>query len=271
MKTLFLILAFLYGSFGYAAGAAKPPGENFDLSHWKLTLPVNASGTNGGKATEIQASQLVAGYANDDYFHTGTNGTMDFWCPVNGATTGGSSFPRSELRELLDPTNPAVNWTAHGTHILEARCRVTEVPSSQKVIIGQIHSYSGKAKPLIKLQFYKGRIEALVKVSPTKGKDRKLIFPQVGLNNGIAYQIKVQDGLLDVTVNGVTQSENIFQKDADWENQTFYFKAGDYCQDNQGPATEGARVSFSLINVSHAESPASARESSSTDSSKANQ
>ena len=182
---------------------------------------------------------------------------VDFWryAVTNGATTGGSSYPRSELREMLDPANVASNWTAHGTHILEVVCRVNEVPSSQKVIIGQIHGFSGKARPLIKLQFYKGGIEALVKVSSKEGRDRKLVFPDAGLNNDIAYKIKLQDGLLYVTVNGATQTEEIFRNNADWANQTFYFKAGAYCQDNKGPVSESARVSFSRLKVSHAASP----------------
>lgn len=242
-----------------AADASKPPGENFDLSHWKLTLPVDASGTSDGKAMEVSAAEVATGYTNADYFHTGPDGTMVFWAPVNGATTPGSDFPRSELREMLDPSDSDVNWTADGIHILEAQCRVTEIPSSEKVIIGQIHSRSGKARPLIKLQFHKEKVEALVKLSPEQGKDQKLAFPEVGMNKDIDYRIKLEDGLLSVTVNGGTQKVHILENDADWANQTFYFKAGAYCQDNEGPATEGARVSFSSLSVSHTTSSAPTR------------
>lgn len=226
-------------------------GEKFDLSHWKLTLPIDASGSNQGKAVEVSSADLADGYTHADYFHTDANGSVVFWSPVTGATTENSDYPRSELREMLDPRDPGVNWTADGIHILDATCRVTEVPSSRKVIIGQIHSYSGKAKPLIKLQFYKGRIEALVKVSPNSGKDRKLTFPQVGLDNEIVYRIMLQDGVLTLNVNGTAQTENIFENDSDWAHQTFYFKAGAYTQDNKGPQTEGARVMFSRLSVAH--------------------
>ena len=230
----------------------QTPSGNFDLSHWKLTLPLQASGANGGKPVEISASQLSAGYTDAQYFYAGTNGEMVFWCPVSGAKTENTEYPRTELRELIDPANDNVCWAAPGTHVLDARCRVSEVPSSQKVIIGQIHSYSGKAKPLIKLQFFKNRIEALVKESPTKGKDNKLTFPEVGLDKDFDYQIKLQDGLLSVTVNGTTQTVNIFKNAPEWANQTFYFKAGAYVQDNEGSAAEGARVCFSRLQTSHA-------------------
>jgi type 1 glutamine amidotransferase len=250
-----LLLLCLSISFGHVTAAeTKPPAGHFDLSHWKLTLPVSASGTAVGKAMEIPATKLSAGYTDAQCFHTGTNGEMVFWCPVTGATTEGSEYPRTELREVIVPTDDAVCWAAPGTHVLDVRCRVSEVPSSQKVIIGQIHGYSGKAKPLIKLQFFKGRVEALGKESPAKGKDLKLSFPEVGLDQDFDYQIKLQGGLLSVTVNGATQAVNVFEKDPDWAGQTLYFKVGAYVQDNEGPASEGARVSVSKLNVSHSSS-----------------
>ncbi len=226
------------------------PATAFDLSHWKLTLPTDAARTYDGQATEISATQLAAGF-QDSHFHYDADGSMVFWCPVGGATTEGTEFPRSELREMLKPGDPSVNWTAKGTHRLAARCRVVEVPSNPKVVIGQIHSYLGKARPLVKLQFYKGRIEALVKSSPTKGKDIKLVWPEVGLDQNITYEIELQDGVLSITVNGIKQVQNIAKNDPEWLKQTFYFKAGAYPQDNDGPATEGARVSFSQLTVSH--------------------
>ena len=54
-----------------------------------------------------------------------------------------------------------------------------------------------------------------------------------------------------ITVNGVTQTQNVLENDNDWADQTFYFKAGVYPQDNGGDETEGARVTFSELKVSH--------------------
>ena len=75
----------------------------------------------------------------------------------------------------------------------------------------------------------------------------------MGLDKDFDYQIKLEDGLLSVTVNGATQSENVFERDPAWAEQTLYFKVGAYPQDNEGPATEGARVAFSKLKVSHSE------------------
>lgn len=245
------LLSVLLGAAGTLAAAEATAQNTIDLSHWKLTLPVSASGAADGHPMEVSAAQLSAGYTNAEYFFKAADGQLVFWCPVTGARTENTEFPRSELREVLDPTDDNVCWAAPGTHVLAARCRVSQVPSSQKVIIGQIHGYSGKAKPLIKLQFFKGRVEALVKESPTKGKDLTLTFPGIGLDKDFDYEIKLQDGLLLVSVNGTVQTVNLFEKSPDWAKQTLYFKVGAYTQDNEGPATEGARVSFSKLKVTH--------------------
>jgi hypothetical protein len=193
---------------------------------------------------------LKAGFTNA-FFYTGADGAMVFSCPVTGGTTPGSNYPRCELRELLVPSNESMNWTGYGTHILNAQCSVIQIPSSQKTIIGQIHSFGGNAYPLVKLQFNNGNVEALVKTSPNSRADTRLAFANSALSNLIDYQIKMVDGLLSVTVNGINQSVNVFQTDPAWTNQTFYFKAGNYCQDNSGAANEGSVVSFRRLTVEH--------------------
>jgi len=251
---LFLAASILFlHETGWSAEVSRPQ-EKIDLSHWKLTLPISAPGSTVSSPSEIPAAQLAAGYTNAPYFTTDSLGEIIFWCPVNGITTKNSTYPRTELREQIAPPSDDACWTAAGSHSLEVRCRVEQVPSSQKVIIGQIHGFSGKAKPLIKLQYFKGRIEALVKESPTKDKDQKLTFGEVGSNHDFDYQIKLEDGVLSVTVEGMTQTLNVFQNDSNWSHQTLYFKVGAYVQDNEGPASEGARVVVSRLQVSHQKS-----------------
>jgi hypothetical protein len=262
MKTKTISSKLLAGLLGAEAALVTVEAQaqnTIDLSHWKLTLPVGAPETAEGHPMEISAAQLSAGYTNAEYFYRGADGRLVFWCPVTGARTENTDYSRCELREVVNPADDNVCWSAKGTHTMDVSCRVMEVPSGQKVVIGQIHGYSGKASPLIKLQFIKGRIEALVKDKARKGRDIKLTFPEVGLNKDFDYKIKLHDGVLSITVNGTTQSENVFKLDPSWADQTLYFKAGVYPQDNEGPATEGARVSFSKLKVSHTDpaSPAS--------------
>lgn len=57
---------------------------------------------------------------------------MTFWSPINGAHTSGSSYPRSELRQLLD-------FNYSGTHVLSVTMAVRVVPTNGKITIGQAH------------------------------------------------------------------------------------------------------------------------------------
>ena len=73
-----------------------PPGGNFDLSYWKITRP---------NQQERDQDQLTTGFQVDGEFYTDpVTGAMVFWCPNDGAT-GGSSYPRNELREMIRRDN----------------------------------------------------------------------------------------------------------------------------------------------------------------------
>lgn len=69
-----------------------PPGGNFDLLCWKLTRP---------NQQEKNETLLSNGYFVEGEFYTDTvTGAMVFWCPNDGLT-GGSTYPRNELREMM--------------------------------------------------------------------------------------------------------------------------------------------------------------------------
>lgn len=69
-----------------------PPSGNFDLSYWKLTRP---------NQQEVPEDVLSNGFNRDGEFYTDPNtGGMVFWCPNDGQT-GGSTYPRNELREMI--------------------------------------------------------------------------------------------------------------------------------------------------------------------------
>jgi len=160
-------------------------------------------------------------------------------------------YQLGELREMLDPDDETVNWTGYGTHILEGQCKVTQIPSTRRTFIAQIHGFNETADPLLKLRYDNRVVEALVRETVAATNDTCFPLATVDLGDVIAYQIKMTDGLLSVTVNGTSQSVNMFQLDPAWTNRTFYFKAGNYCQDNAGTPDEGAVVSFYHLNVNH--------------------
>ncbi|MEL7425260.1 MAG: polysaccharide lyase family 7 protein [Bacteroidota bacterium] len=89
---LFVVNMFVSPVMAQGLDPSLPPGGNFDLSYWKLTRP---------NQQERDADQLADGYFVDGEFYTDpVTGAMVFWCPNDGAT-GGSSYPRNELREMM--------------------------------------------------------------------------------------------------------------------------------------------------------------------------
>jgi PKD repeat protein len=245
------VLLCLVNVTAWALNPSLPPGSNFDLNNWYIQFPTSNGvlTCSAGNVDSATTTQLIDGYTNAPYFYTGSDGSMVFWAPINGATTSGTTFPRSELRELIDTNSTDVNWIPYGTHILNAQCKVLQVPpSTEEVIIGQIHAESGDALPTVKVIYDNGKIHGTVKTNSTDdGSDYD--FPDVssGLSNSITYEIELVNGLVSVVINGITNLYNIFHSDPTYTNETQYFKAGDYCQadscTNPGNA-EGAMVAF---------------------------
>ena len=257
--TLALLIALTLASgAAWALDPNQPPGGNFDLSHWKIQLPTssNVLTCSSGNVDEKTPADLEGGFANA-YFYTGSDGSMVFWVPLNGSRTGSSSYPRSELRERIDPSSDSVNWIPQGVHILDSQCKVLQVgPSNKKTIIGQIHGIAPSDLPLVKFQYSNGKLEALIKTNSTYDGDYKMSLGTIGLTSNITYQIKVVNGLISVTANGSNSSINVFQTDPRWSTNTMYFKAGDYCQESacSNPSNYGARVAFYSVNLLHAPS-----------------
>ncbi len=258
LRIYVVCLASLPASCVQALNANWPPGQNFDLSHWSLTVPVDSSGGTNGTAVVISPLLLAGGYTNSPYFDTSGDGAMVFECPAVGATTLGSANPRTELREMLNPNDNSVDWTANGVSRLTGQCKVAAVANGGELAIAQIHAYNVNI-PLLLLYYdntsNQGTIEATVKyntnnVAINGHTDNLMTFTNVGLNSLIDYQIIVSNGVVLVTVNGLTQSQNLYATDTNWANVTFYFKAGDYYVDNGG-TSDSSQVLYYLLNAMH--------------------
>ena len=79
-----------------------PPAKKFDLSHWKLTLPVDDD--RDGRADGIRVAPLQS-YYHPDFFYLDDQGHMVFTAPNLGGTTVNSANTRSELRYMIRGTN----------------------------------------------------------------------------------------------------------------------------------------------------------------------
>lgn len=254
-----------------------PPSGNFDLSQWKLTLPVSKTsyfGSGGSSTAEILPGEncnvsgftgdpLDDGYEDSNYFYTGSDGTMVFETPLSGgASTISSSYVRSELRELYDwspcEDDGAANWSPSGTHVLSGTLKVVDYYAADpQTVVGQIHAKNSD-KALLKLQWDGPTqdIRAIVNANPTSGNPFSIDFGLIPGTDEWSYVITLDDGTMTiaVTYNGTTVTESVTfgsgSMSSDWNNHVYYFKAGNYAQadKNSGGNFE---VRFSALNTSH--------------------
>ena len=222
-----------------------------DLNTWNLTIPV------GEPATTIATPLLVGGY-QDDYFKN-IDGALFFWAPVDGTTTPNAKYPRSELRETHADGKPR-NWKYQAAdNYLRATLKVTQVPSSGKVIIGQIHNVEGDDPP-IKLQYEyststnTGSLAAIYRLKPGISTSKAIVLRNVPLGASFSYSIALTKGGT-LAVYAKTPSTDTLKwtakLDPAWAAQTMYFKAGSYVQDNTGNNTEAGAVTFTKLSIEH--------------------
>ncbi|WP_434419597.1 polysaccharide lyase family 7 protein [Nannocystis pusilla] len=118
---------------------AMLPGDIFDLTNWKLTLPVDTD--HPGSPDEIEQPEL-ASFVDPLYFHL--NDAQDgvvFRAHAGGDTTDNSGYPRSELREMIDQGADEAAWSSsRGTHRLFIDQAITHLPVEKPhIVVGQIH------------------------------------------------------------------------------------------------------------------------------------
>ncbi|MFJ4143592.1 polysaccharide lyase family 7 protein [Pseudomonas sp. NPDC089734] len=216
-----------------------------DLATWNLSVPV------GTPAITIDTPELVSGY-QDGYFRSGN--TLFFWAPVTGSTTENAKYPRTELRETT-ADGRANNWSySQADNFLRAALTVNQVPSTGKIVIGQIHCY-GSNEPLLKVEYqYKeklqtGNIVAKFRRSPDAEIEVIIVAQGVPLNERFSYSIHLTPAG-NLTVNAY---DHVWYASLDsaWSTKLLYFKAGVYTQDNTGYTTEGGAATFYKLTIAH--------------------
>lgn len=255
---------------------------DIDFSNWKVTLPVDVN--NDGRPDEYAPSQLIdGGYrtlnALDGWMYDDENAEAIIFKTTfvpDGATTTNSPYPRTELRELINPSNSRDNWDLASGGVLKMRMQVmSSTPNGgtgslnlDRFIVAQIHGIikpadvqrmglsSDAAPPLLKMQWrdgdlfaYKKTLEdesmsgdAIITKDPNVWGDIRHNFGQVGYEP-FDLEIRASSGRIAVTVNDET---HVFQDIslAKWPFDS-YFKAGVYMQ-SIDPDSEAAVKIYSL-------------------------
>jgi len=250
LVTLLIAFIFLSAATAQDLDPDLPPGGNFDLSYWKLTRP---------NQQERDADQLANGYSVDGEFYTDqTTGAMVFWCPNDGST-GGSTYPRNELREMIrrfDTNIPTQginknNWVfssstmanqeaAGGVDgIMTATCSVDHVSLTSdetrkigRTIVGQIHASDDEPCRIYyrKLPGHtKGSIyfahepttssEQWYDMIGSRSDDAPDPEDGVALGEKFSYEIKVVGNLLTVTI--IREGKDDVVKEVDMTNSGF--------------------------------------------------
>ena len=151
------------------AGTSDVPAGKFDLSHWKITIPLDRD--NNGKADDIDTKALQ-NYQHPDFFFIDSNDEMVFTSPNKAVTTRSSSNTRSELRQMIRGLDTSIGTKSYRNNFaiaahpdaanfnqiggrLDATLKVNHVAKNAKyqkkpaysVVVGQIHA--GKDKEVI--------------------------------------------------------------------------------------------------------------------------
>ena len=170
---------------------------------------------------------------------------------------GFGAGPNQSLENPLGEGGPQLhNWFyPDADNFLRATLTVNQVPSTGKIVIGQIHAYESQ-KPLIKLEYQfkektqTGNIVAKVRMRPDEEESRVItVASNVPLEKSFTYVINLNKaGLLSVYAADGEWNERI---GAAWGAKPLYFKAGAYVQDNSGDSKEGAKVTFDKLDIDH--------------------
>ncbi|WP_409297993.1 polysaccharide lyase family 7 protein [Pseudomonas sp. KCJK8993] len=174
------------------------------------------------------------------------NGHTNYWCSVQGGTSGTSKTPRTESRQTLPDSPVSFNWPrGSARHAMSGRVRVEAAPSSGKVIVGQIHALNAP-NPFLMVIWWDGFVRIETRSTPG-GLAKTLLKKPVTLGQAFDYHVEVDaHGELSASLDTLSANMTVGKS---WDKYPFYFKAGSYVIDNEGPATEGGWVVYESFDV----------------------
>ena len=256
---------------------------DIDFSNWKVTLPVDEN--NNGSADEYQPAQLVNyGYqtleAVQPFMYDDIEDSSIVFYTYPDVTTPNSSYSRTELRELINPSNSKDNWTLMEGGVMQGRLKVdaisedTETSSDyHRVIVMQIHGIiseedmaqhgfsSNNGPPLLKMYWKDGFLwshkkslvdestsgDDLLDTSSDTWEDIKHNLGFVGFDP-FNFKITASDARLELQLN---DDQPFVYEDISLDKWPFenYFKAGNYLNSTHPDAY--SYVKYYNLHVSH--------------------
>lgn len=142
----------VWGTGGSSSGGGSSSASSIlgGLANWKLnaysgTLNVNSS--NNGLTYVDNASKSD----NSNWFY-GSNGYAYFKTYPGNPTSGGSSNPRTELRQMNGSSEVYWDGTTNTEHSMKWKFRIDDLPPSGKLCFGQIHERDDDYDDIIRVQ-----------------------------------------------------------------------------------------------------------------------
>lgn len=218
------------------ATASRFPAELIDPKNWYLTLPTGKQGD-----PDIVEGSKLASYSSRFFALNQARDGVVFTANAGGATTSGSHFPRSELREMNG--SEKASWDGRkGRHTMEIVEAITETPTVKPdVIAGQIHATTDDL-----MQIHLSGTKLRVKYAD--GQKFADLDPDYRLGTMFAIKIESAGGRVKVWYNGALKA------DLPISSATSYFKAGVYTNSNTSKgdkATEDGQVVIRSLTVRH--------------------
>jgi hypothetical protein len=200
--------------------APQVPAQVLDLRLWKITLPL-PNPSNSSSPWEILQPQL-GNFQSAPWFQIAPDGGILFRAPVNGTTTSGSSYPRSELREMTGDGRQLASWSStSGTHTMFIDQAITAVPATKRhIVVGQIHDSSDDVI-VIRLEYPNLHVDL-------GGDNVAVLDPDYTLGERFTVQFVVSGGRTSIFYNGSSTPAHTLTR----SYSRAYFKAGAYTQSN---------------------------------------
>ena len=201
------------------------------LTSWKVTLPIDEDGKDSSDATlvenrntdpwEVEDEDLI-GFEYSPYFVAQDNEVI-FRGHCAGATTSGSKYPRSELRQRVGGGNNY--WSVDDYQELTTELRVLHTPVEKpEVCFVQIH---GPDDEPLRLQFHADKGLYLVWNENNKVYFKNEVPYQLG--EKLKVNVVVDKGDITCTVTHLETNDS-FSKTWTSMDKTGYFKVGCYTQ-----------------------------------------
>lgn len=227
---------------------------NLGLKPGQGRFKVQIARDGAASVETITGDGIYAGFDADPYFTVNAAKTaVQFRVRADSATTSGTSYPRSELREL-DLTGADLAFdNATGTHRLHGRSKITHLPAVKpSIVVAQLHG--GAASDLVQIASQlnggSGLVELIVRINGSSSGLPKL-STNYAAGTEFEWKIECVNGVAAIYYNDMVTP--VISGQTLTASTECYFKAGCYMLTNEtiDAATEYGMVELRDFDVWH--------------------